>query len=269
MKSRIVVCALMLGAAGMVSAQGPGGGPGHRGGPGPEGFGGELGMRAWPGARTPVTGAPYSAVETSDVQRKLEDGNQIARKNETRVYRDGQGRVRMEHTGTRPMNGQERTSITIFDPVAGYSYVLNPQTKRAMKRALPPNDGTGKGPGMRQGARKGPNAQTEDLGTQTINGLAATGTRVTRTIAAGAEGNQQPIVITRETWISTALKVPVQIKTSNPLFGSATLQLTNVVQAEPDPALFQVPADYTIVEKPAGGRGAMNGRMGARFGQGI
>jgi hypothetical protein len=229
-------------------------------------------MSAWPGWRTPVTGAPYSGVETTEVQRKLDDGNQIARESQTKVYRDGQGRVRMERTGARP-NGQERSFITIFDPVAGYSYVLNPQTKRAMKRALPSGDrpkmGAGMGRGMGPGAGKGNNAQTEDLGTQTINGLAATGTRITRTIPAGAIGNQQPIVTTRETWISTALKVPVQIKTSDPRFGSSTLQLTNVVQAEPDPALFQVPSDYTVTEGPARGRGAMNRPLGNRLGQRI
>jgi hypothetical protein len=264
--SRLVVCAaVIVGAAGMLSAQRPGGGRG------PEGFGGGPGlMSAWPGWRTPVTGVPYSGVETTQVQRKLDDGNQIARQDETKVYRDGQGRVRMEHTGTQPgSNQQARTFITIFDPVAGYSYVLNPQTKKAMKRPLPTGERQGAGPGMGRGPRKDAKVQTEDLGTQTINGLAATGTRTTRTIPAGAVGNQQPIVITRETWISTALKVPVQIKTSDPRFGSSTLQLTSVVQAEPDPTLFQVPSDYTVTEGPGRGRGAMNRPMGNRLGQRI
>ncbi len=46
--------------------------------------------------------------------------------------------------------------------------------------------------------------------------------------------------------MSTALKVPVLIKTTDPRFGNTTMQLTNVVQAEPDPTLFQVPPDYTV-----------------------
>ena len=116
------------------------------------------------------------------------------------------------------------------------------------------------GPPPGSGPRAG-TTQTEDLGTQTINGLIATGTRVTQTIPAGAIGNQQPILIVRETWTSTALKVPVQIKTTDPRFGNTTMQLTGVVQAVPDPTLFQVPADYTVTTRQQSGMGP--GRMGA------
>jgi hypothetical protein len=228
-------------------------------------------MSAWPGFRAPVTGAPYSGLETTQIQRKLEDGNQISREEQAKVYRDSQGRVRMENTGTNPQTGKSRTVITIFDPVAGYSYVLNPQTKTAWKRPLPPaGSRPGQGMGMGPGRRAANQGKTEDLGTQTINGLAATGTRVTTTIPAGSVGNQQAIVITRETWISTALKVPVQIKTSDPRFGSSSVQLTGVVQSEPDAALFQVPSDYTLTEGAGRGRGAMNrGAMRQRFGRKI
>jgi hypothetical protein len=80
---------------------------------------------------------------------------------------------------------------------------------------------------------------------------------MTQTIPAGGIGNQQPIQTVREMWISTALRVPVLIKTSDPRFGVSTMQLSNVLAAEPDSSLFLPPADYTL----AGGRGA---RTGAR-----
>jgi hypothetical protein len=38
----------------------------------------------------------------------------------------------------------------------------------------------------------------------------------------------------------------VLIKGSDPRFGATMMQLTNIVQAEPDAALFQVPAGYTV-----------------------
>jgi hypothetical protein len=50
------------------------------------------------------------------------------------------------------------------------------------------------------------------------------------------------------------LKVPVMVKTSDPRFGSTTTQLNNVLRAEPDPTLFQVPTGYTVVKGgPRGG----------------
>src|SRR6185295_2622217 len=90
---------------------------------GPRGFGPRFGMMsAGPGSRTPVTGAPYSGVQSTQSQQTLADGNQIARQEESKVYRDTQGRVRIEHTMHRSLsaNGDTpRTAITIFDPVAG------------------------------------------------------------------------------------------------------------------------------------------------------
>ena len=53
-------------------------------------------------------------------------------------------------------------------------------------------------------------------------------------------------------WISTELKVPVQIKSSDPRFGSTDMELTNIAQAEPSASLFVVPAGYTV---KTGGRG--------------
>jgi hypothetical protein len=199
-------------------------------------------------------------------QQTLADGNQISRQEQSKVYRDGQGRVRMEHTMTKPWGGASQTPqtiITIFDPVAGYSYRLNPANMTADKMALhmpdsaslPPHHGKGMGADAGQ-------VQTENLGTQTINGLSATGTRNTETIPAGTMGNQQPIQIVRETWISTDLKVPVMIKSSDPRFGSMVMQLTNVAQAEPDAALFQVPAGYTVNVRTAGPHGAGMGGHG-------
>src|SRR5262249_21720269 len=91
------------------------------------------------------------------------------------------------------------------------------------------------------------------LGTQTINGVPATGTQVTRTIPAGAIGNAQPIQAVRTTWISTALKVPVQVKSSDPRFGTTDRELTNIIQAEPDPSLFVVPSGDTVKESRCGG----------------
>jgi len=77
------------------------------------------------------------------------------------------------------------------------------------------------------------------------------GTRITHTIPAGSIGNEQPIVITSETWFSPDLKVLVMSKSNDPRMGETTYKLTNIQRSEPSAALFQVPADYTIKEGPA------------------
>jgi hypothetical protein len=88
----------------------------------------------------------------------------------------------------------------------------------------------------------------ESLGTQTIEGVAAEGTRITFTIAAGKIGNERPIVTVNERWYSQELQTLVMSKNSDPRTGETTYRLTNIDRSEPDPSLFQVPADYTVKE---------------------
>jgi len=220
-----------LGAAALVLAQGPGRGFGERGlGP----------MMAGPWNHTPVTGAPYSAVETREFQETLAGGNVIQKQEQVKVSRDSEGRVRTESGNT----------VTIFDPVAGNFTRLDAQKMTAVQTALPAPRTAGTKPAhanaQHQRGPAGATFQTEDLGIQTINGLTATGTRLTETIPAGAVGNQQPIVVTRTTWVSAELKVPVQIVSSDPRFGASTMNLTGVTREEPDAASFKVPSGYTV-----------------------
>lgn len=95
--------------------------------------------------------------------------------------------------------------------------------------------------------------KVEELGTRDIEGVQATGTRRVVTIEAGAIGNEQPIQIVSERWYSPDLKTVVLTKRSDPRTGEHTYRLTNIVRGEPDPSLFQVPADYTVETAPAPG----------------
>ena len=89
----------------------------------------------------------------------------------------------------------------------------------------------------------------EELGTQNIEGVTATGTRATTVIPAGAIGNVQEIRIVSEQWFSPDLEVLVLTRHSDPRVGETVYRLTNIVRGQPDPALFSVPADYTVVQR--------------------
>ena len=79
-----------------------------------------------------VKGAPYSAEVVTETRQMLPDGNDISRRKNGVVYRDGEGRTRQE-TGPE---GKERT-VFINDPVAGAHYVLTPGSKRATATTAP------------------------------------------------------------------------------------------------------------------------------------
>ena len=91
----------------------------------------------------------------------------------------------------------------------------------------------------------------EQLGTTFIEGVAVEGVRTTMTISAGQIGNEQPITIVSERWMSPDLKVLVMSKQSDPRFGETTYRLTNLTRSEPSPQLFEVPADFKVVDAAA------------------
>ena len=236
--------------------------------PGPGGFGpfGGRGLAiAGMGPGEAVTGAPYSGIQVVQSQTTLADGNRITNRHQTQVSRDSQGRIRTEETVTPPADSgkQPFTMITILDPVAGTRTVLNsadmtatqmPFAARGGRRGGRP-DGPPPPDARPQGA--GPQRTVTNLGTQSINGVAATGTQTSEVIPAGAIGNAQPITISRVVWISNDLKVPVQIKSSDPRFGNMEMELTNIATSEPGASLFVIPAGYTVQQGRGGGAGGM------------
>jgi hypothetical protein len=70
-----------------------------------------------------VKGMPYSADEITEVNQVLGDGTKIHRETKVTVYRDNEGRTRRETPET----------VTISDPVAGTTYVINTKTNAVKK----------------------------------------------------------------------------------------------------------------------------------------
>lgn len=257
-KTILLFVPVLSGAA--LLAQGPPPGPGF--GPRGRGFGMGPGL-----GHAVVTGAPYSATETVSTVQTLANGNTITHQDVRQVYRDSQGRMRIERTITPPAESGKSafTEIEIMDPVAGYRYMLNSSTMTAIQMPLPKppaNASSGNTTRPAPPQRPGVTITTADLASTSVNGIAATGKQVTETIAAGAIGNASAITITRTSWMSTDLKVPVSIKTSDPRFGNTDMELTNISAAEPAATLFQVPSNYTI---KTGGAGRFGGGGGRAF----
>jgi hypothetical protein len=92
--------------------------------------------------------------------------------------------------------------------------------------------------------------KNESLGTRKIEGVEAEGVRLTTTVAAGSIGNERPIEIVYERWYSKELQLIVLSKYSDPRFGEQTYRVINIKRDEPDAALFTLPGDYKIVNKP-------------------
>ncbi len=220
----------------------------------------------------PVQGAPYSAQALTETSQTLAEGGRIGHKSVSMVYRDSMGRERRE---VGPM-------IMISDPVAGASYTLDPNSRTAHKMPIsmsmrktvdgnvtfqsgisvsgsliapPPGGETHRVMVYKSvtgtNDTKLPAPTVEQLGTNNIEGVLAEGTRTTVTIPKGQVGNDQDLHVVSERWFSPELKMTVQSKHYDPRTGTTEYRLTQINRSEPAATLFQVPANYTVMDSPA------------------
>jgi hypothetical protein len=221
------------------------------------GFFGRHG-RGWGHESRVVTGEPYSAVRTSSFVQTLANGSTINRTTSTQEARDSSGRI-YRATQVTSGTGSERTMYSVFDPVNHLTTAWNSNTKQAVVTHLPNIDAQAQSRGAQSEGtaaasfhRHGPTPQVQQLGTKTIAGVDAAGTRSTVTFPAGTFGNSQAIVVTRERWVSADLGITVSETESDPRTGTRTTTVNSIQRSEPDAALFQAPQGYALVERTPG-----------------
>jgi hypothetical protein len=233
---------------------------------------------------SPVQGAPFSATIVNESIQTLADGNRIVQRFTGTTARDSEGRTRRD-TELPPIGNMSAANaphlVFIQDPVAQTAYTLNLTDKTAHKmptarpgmavaRAMVNTTAVAQVAGsvsiagggvaaaggdrafffQKQIADDPAEVRTENLGTQTMQGVSVEGLRTTRTIAAGEIGNDRPIDVVTEVWTSPELKTIVYSKRSDPRMGEQTFQLTNIVRSEPDASLFTIPSDFKLSDGP-------------------
>lgn len=188
----------------------------------------------------------------------LPDGNEIRRTAVGTYVQDINGRVQVGVNGhlftLDPVAGSQWTA----DPQAGLVHVkiLSNDELRVAKRVTEINanltedmpDPPDWMPANRDGV-------VDDLGTRLVNGLNSVGKRITQTIAAGALGNRDPIVLEFETWTSNDFGFPVSVRTvvRDPLSGVQTREIRNIepLDAEALETHFTIDPAWTLVESNA------------------
>jgi hypothetical protein len=207
--------------------------------------------------RDVITGRPVSATEERHSLQILSDGTRIETKYTDKYYRDEQGRTRIE---------REDGSVLISDPVLGTAVEVkngkvtgrsvpatpvgvNAQTKAALeklsqmvlRKAYGIETASREAKLKVEAASKKQLEDEENLGVQAVNGVSAQGTRSVTTIPLGMIGNDRPIDIVNERWVSDQLQMTIKSSNKDPRFGETTYELTNIVLGHPDPTLFVIP----------------------------
>ena len=198
-----------------------------------------------------VTGAPYSALGTSQTVTLLPDGNRIVRQNTIRLWRDSQGRTRSEFAlssigGPTPLEVNATVTV-IDDPSARERHMLQPGGRVVTVPISPCRVVVSNEPDLTVGPPRPAGLPLKvsppvKLGERQLDGETVAGSRVEATIPAGAVGNERPIKMSAEQWYGTDLQVVVEATYKDPRAGETRYKLREIQRNEPDASLFEVPA---------------------------
>jgi len=207
-----------------------------------------------------VTGAPYSGTPSFQSAQTLADGTHIKRPGlaQETTRRDSAGRVRTERElfPARPGAPPHASFVLVEvkDPVAGYAYLLDPVNQVAHRTAVKSGPAGGRfQPTQQVGTHTSPDGSvsvTESLGEQTMFGVIVVGTRTTTTYPAGSRmGNDRPVTTIRENWWSPQVGQDIMSINTGPDGNVSTMSISDLSTAEPDAALFQIPAGYKVIDE--------------------
>jgi hypothetical protein len=205
----------------------------------------------------PVPGIPFSATVVIASERLTPDGDMERKRTINQIARDSNGRIYNERRQLEPESFHGSPPLIeghIFDPRTRIKTLFDPVTHIARQRVLPEPPKTDDSPSSW--------IKVEDLGTTTLNGLKAKGTRRTFTFVALARSKETPVVVVEENWYSEDLHINLLSRSTDPRSGVQMSALSGIRREEPPSELFEVPAGYKIVDttpisgSPGGSGGA-------------
>ncbi len=195
-----------------------------------------------------ITGAPYSALGTSETVTTSADGSKVVHQNTVRMWRDSDGRTRSEYSlssigGPTPMELNTRLTV-IDDPAAGARYLMRPDGSVVTVPIAACLVVAANVPDVTVGPPRPPGlpvrvSRPVKLGERQLDGETVAGSRVEATIPAGAMGNDQPFKMSAEQWYGKDLHVVVEATYRDPRTGETRYRLREIQRSEPDASLFR------------------------------
>jgi hypothetical protein len=201
----------------------------------------------------PVANAPFSGaihIEHTIVRR---NGSVLTLQSTRDIRRDSIGRVYEAFRPVTPTSHPGNSDIVrihLYDPQTSIATALDVKSHTFVQEVIehPPSADTPRNFVQISAADKSASQndfmKEEDLGMSKIDGIPVRGVRTLQITPATTSKSGKEIVITDEYWYSADLHIYLMIKHNDPRSGTVTLTVGEITRAEPDPAWFQIPADY-------------------------
>jgi hypothetical protein len=208
----------------------------------------------------PLTGSPFSATVSTEWTRVLADGTSATVKNHRVVARDSSGRIfeeRRYFSADGDLKPTPLSALEYSDPVRHEFVSCIPQQKtcyvseyrRTALQAMPSGIGGLQACECASPHAPGYKVSEEALGQKSIEDVDATGSREITTLPAGQFGNEKAQPIVKEFWYSPRLGLNLVTRRFDPRSGAENFVVQPLSLNEPDPKMFEPPADYQVVRQ--------------------
>lgn len=201
--------------------------------------------------------APFTLMLDTEWVRPLGDGGSMTVVNKRRIARDAAGRIYEERWFLVPKSGNvqsQMTTIQIADPNAHTLYncfFFGPKRNVCELLDYSPSE-----PAVNT-AEKDMAGELPDnrgsfahkyLGKQMISGVETVGVKDSTYFHPGVFGNDRQMTVEREVWYSPHLDLNLLSIRSDPRTGKQTFTATDVIMGDPDVALFELPAGFSVAD---------------------
>ena len=186
----------------------------------------------------PVPGAHVRATFLIKVKWLHESGSTETLYGLTRVARDSRGRTwrELRELGSSP-EANPPAGIVLVDPKTSIRKILDPIHNTVVEQRFRPSSHQ---PSDRNDVR------VEDLGSKTIDGFNATGTRRIWFLPGQITDAGVPAEVFDETWYSPDLQMIVSERRTDLLGATVEVTMSEVDRHEPSPSLFKTPHGYRL-----------------------
>lgn len=204
----------------------------------------------------PNAGAPFTATVEFETTQVLSDRTVVVHRSKSFVARDSKGRTRNELRENSPTGQQETVQVILYNPETKVRTTLSPKASTARQATVKPSEfvgdlgqiGAAGSPASRAAAQK--NAAAAEIGVDYMDGMEVRHFRERHIVPVGLSANEGQIEAVYEYWYSRELKVNLLSKKIDARAGAQSARLKEIKRGEPDRALFEIPAGYTIIASP-------------------
>ena len=193
---------------------------------------------------------PFKVKFNVEITKPLPDGSLVKQKYYVMAARDSAGYEYRESRDMVPSDSDMEPALVstmVYDPKNSTATACFAAQQSCRRRSFDPTLQPAEQPELGVTENGQTTIRRESLGKKQMDGVEAEGTRETQTVKPGINGNDKPLVTTRETWYSPQLQIYLSVLVTDPFGATRKVEATDLKLGEPGEEWFAIPQGYRIM----------------------